>query len=71
MPCHPCKNPIETNDNEIIYSIEPIIIKSLLPILSIKYRPKRVKIKLVTPTPILLNKSALFCKPAASKIRGA
>ena len=51
--------------------MDPTNISFFRPIRSIKYRPKRVKIKFVIPIPILLNKAELSFSPAISKIQGA
>ena len=71
IPSQSSKKAIATKNKDIIYPKEPMYISVFLPNLSIKYRPKRVNNKLVTPIPILLNKEALASKPADSNILGA
>ena len=72
------KNPFQFNkkksptmDKEIIYPTDPILISVLRPVLSIKYMPSIVKIRLTKPTPILLKKAESDLRPAASNILGA
>ena len=65
------KNAIATNERERIYPIEPIYNNCFLPLRSINAMPMSVKIKLVNPIPILLNRAELDSNPASSKILGA
>ena len=58
----------ETKVKEIIYPIDPIYKSTFLPNLSIKNIPKRVKIKLVIPRPIVPKDPACSSRPATAKI---
>ena len=58
----------ETKVKEIIYPIDPIYKSTFLPNLSIKNIPKRVKIKLVIPRPIVPRDPACSSRPATAKI---
>ena len=57
--------------NEIMYPIEPIFIKYLLPNLSISLKPNIVKIRFTKPIDTELIQESLAASPALCNISGA
>ena len=63
IPPHDNKKDKKMKVSEIIYPIDPIIISTFLPNLSISEMPIIVNIKFVTPIPILLRNAEFSPSP--------
>ena len=63
IPPHENKKDKKIKVSEIIYPIEPIIISTFLPNLSISEMPIIVNIKFVKPIPILLRNAEFSPRP--------